>query len=225
MKQHILFAFLLVFGLNQAFGQLFLQNKTQNFIGFGLNTDPGKPFELRFARITPSGLGSFQLKLSPGYKCMEVYKTTDNRYASILRFGTLIETKQLKFICFEPGVLFPIKKHDFRRSFVAFNLPMAFTQINTYQQFYSDPLYDNQLKIYRDPKLYYNLSAEMEFLWAFNVGNRSYVETGVSLTIPIQYQELFGESIGRFSETNYVPGAAFFPFINFSCSYHFALTQ
>jgi hypothetical protein len=224
MKQHILVAFLLVFGLNQAFGQLFLQNKTRNFVGFGLNTDPGKPFELRFARITPSGLGSLQLKLSPGYKRMEIYKTTNYHTTNIIGFGVLNEAKQLKFICIEPGVFFPIKKHDFRRSFVAFNLPMAFTQINTYQQFYSDPLYDNQLKIYRDPKLHYNLSAEMEFLWAFNVGNRSYVETGVSLTIPIHYQELFGESIGRFSETNYVPGAAFFPFINFSFSYHFALT-
>ncbi len=225
MKYHFIFILLLGFGLNQAFGQLFIQNNTRNFIGVGLNSDPGKPIELRYARITPQRLGNLQLKLAPGYKIVEAVTYPAYYPISVRGTGTLFTNKMLKFVCIEPGLLFPRKKQNFRRSFMAFNFPMCFTQINTYKNFWYDPLFDNQLRINRDPKLHFNISAEIELLWSFNISKQSYVETGISLTIPIIHQALFGEPIGKFSETNYVPGAAYFPFINFSCSYNFAIPQ
>ncbi len=222
MKQFILVFLFIVSGLNQSFGQVFLSENSQKFIGAVLTSDAGKPIELRFSYLRPSFFGGFQLKASPGYKRVDL-NTSDYRY-NINGLGSIKTTKELKFFFIEPGILLLLNKKDFKRSFFAINFPIGFSKIKTYRQFFDDPVFDNQIKVEFDPKIQINYSAELELLWAFNLGNKSFIETGVSFTIPIKNQELF-PSDRNLNYNNYIPGAGFTPFFNISCSYNFALSK
>jgi hypothetical protein len=224
MKQSILYILIVVSGLNHSFGQVFLSENPQKFIGAVLTSDAGKPIELRFAYLRPSGIGGFQFKASPGYKSVDLI-TTISRYGNITGFGSVKTTKELKFFFFEPGILLILDKKDFRRTFFAINFPMGFSKMKIYKQFFNDPVFDNQTKVEFDPNIKMNYSAEIEFLWAFNLSNKSFLETGVSFTLPIKSQELFGASGTKINYNNYIPGATTFPFLNISCSYNFALSE
>ncbi len=226
MKQSIIAFLTIVFGLNQTFGQVFLSERPQKFIGAVLTTDAGKPIELRFAYLRPSGIGGFQFKVSPGYKRVDLF-TGINIYSDYYAngLGEVKTTKELKFFFMEPGVLFLTSKSEFKRTFFAINFPMGFSKMKIYKQFFNDPVFDNQTKVEFDPNIKMNYSAEIEFLWAFNLSNKSFLETGVSFTLPIKSQELFGASGTKINYNNYIPGATTFPFLNISCSYNFALPE
>ncbi len=223
MKQFILVFCFIASGLNQSFGQVFLSENPQKFIGAVLTSDAGKPIELRFSYLRPSFFGGFQFKASPGYKRVDL-NISDYR-SNITGLGSVKTTKELKFFFIEPGILLLLNKKAFRRTFFAINFPMGFSQIKTYRQFLNDPVFDNQTKVEFDPKIQINYSAELEFLWAFNLSNKSFIETGVSLTIPIKSQELFPSSGTYRNYNNYIPGASFSTFLNISCSYNFALPE
>jgi hypothetical protein len=224
MKQSILVFLIIIFGLSQTFGQVFLSERPQKFIGAALTSDAGKPIELRFTYLRRNIFGGFQFKASPGYKRVDLNTSVYN-YSNVTGLGSIKTTKELKFFFIEPGVLFLLNKKDFRRTFFTINFPMGFSKIRIYRQFLNDPVFDNQTKVEFDPNIKINYSAELEILWAFNLSNKSYIETGVSLTIPIKSQELFPPSGTFRNNNNYIPGATSSTFLNISCSYNFALPE
>jgi hypothetical protein len=221
--KRLVFYIICFLNLNLAYAQLFLEDRPLIFGGIVLNTDPGKPFEFRMSRIKPSAFGSFQMKLAPGYKLQEVTTTTFSRDYIFKDLGEVKTSKMIRFLFLEFGVLSPLSESNFRRSFLAFNLPMGFSNIKTAYQYTDDPLFGNQLILEPKPDLYLNFSIELEYLYAFNILNKATIETGISFTLPINSYRLFPEVESNNKTSNYIPGAGFFPYFNLSCSYNFLL--
>lgn len=224
MKQSILTCLIIIFGLNQTFGQVFLSERPQKFLGAVLTSDPGKPIELKFSYLRTGGFGGFQFKASPGYKRVELM-TSNYSFGYAPSLGSIKTTKELKFFFIEPGILLLFNKSDFRRTFLAINFPMGFSKMKIYRQFFNDPVFDNQTRVESLPDIKLNYSAELEFLWAFNLSKNSFLETGISLTLPFKSEPTFQASGTKINYNNYIPGAGFSPFLNISCSYNFALPK
>jgi hypothetical protein len=212
-----LYILLFVFGLNQTKAQVFLSKEPQHVIGLAFISDIGKPFDFRYTYLKKSG-PSYQFKASRGLKNISVKY---GPYQNLLFGGGLLRTKRLNFWLFEPGIMIPITKKNFKQCYFAVNFPIGISKVKTLDQFMGDPIYGNTIKTYVDPRTYFNYSLEFELIWSFNLIRKSIIDLGFSVGIPIKSHEVFPEENQEYYY--YVPGAGIFPFVNMSFSYNFCL--